>query len=417
MELIILNDPEEQDTFEDENISDIFNFLLPEKKILKQIGQFGMFFNKRVFSGWVKQPSPCCGAASVAGAWNSLLNIDRLDERSLNHLDVLSVYSILFLEKLTKQIVAFERRLGSSIKSLLFVMFQGLANLGKTVVGKKLNQNDILIAVRGIFINKDIHQLKAVKLPLNDIYTTDEPWYALMFELVDLDNKKKVENEKEECEDDIGEEVEIEEKCAKKSLRGQVKTRSWKKDLTNIFHTINAIKNLSKMKPSTANIGNANIIEAVHRLAEMTDFSVKIWSFMGIATAKRGPDFVRITKLDTASEIERQWEAFRSQFCRRNSVVLFHCKNHYALCFAVREWDDCRQVLCALRGQRPSHWYDWAEVRQVLLLWEGYKLLGLSAGEEEDRAELGDYKAELLRRIQEQRLACGEAEAIVEAMH
>jgi hypothetical protein len=68
-------------------------------------------------------------------------------------------------------------------------------------------------------------------------------------------------------------------------------------------------------------------------------------------------------------------------FSRPNHVLLFHLKNHYALIFAFREWFHaeekkyCRQILTARKGQRPTAWIDFAEVRETLLSWEGYKMM------------------------------------------
>lgn len=61
-------------------------------------------------------------------------------------------------------------------------------------------------------------------------------------------------------------------------------------------------------------------------------------------------------------------------------MLLFHLKNHYALIFALREWvteggEHVRQVLTARKGQRPSAWIDFAEMRSTLIGWAGYKLL------------------------------------------
>lgn len=69
---------------------------------------------------------------------------------------------------------------------------------------------------------------------------------------------------------------------------------------------------------------------------------------------------------------------------RSNEVLLFHLKNHYALIFAVREWVDdrtgqcVRQVLTARKGQRPTAWLDFSEVREVMLGWDGYKIIAIS---------------------------------------
>lgn len=62
-------------------------------------------------------------------------------------------------------------------------------------------------------------------------------------------------------------------------------------------------------------------------------------------------------------------------------MLLFHLKNHYALIFAFREWYQHeeqrhhRQILTARKGQRPTAWIDFLEVREVLLSWEGYKIM------------------------------------------
>lgn len=65
-------------------------------------------------------------------------------------------------------------------------------------------------------------------------------------------------------------------------------------------------------------------------------------------------------------------------------MLLFHLKNHYALVFACREWTDdrtgecVRQLLTARRGQRPVVWMDFAEAREVMLGWDGYKMMAVS---------------------------------------
>lgn len=38
-----------------------------------------------------------------------------------------------------------------------------------------------------------------------------------------------------------------------------------------------------------------------------------------------------------------------------------------------------RQILTARKGQRPSAWLDFGEVREVMLGWDGYKIMCVSA--------------------------------------
>ena len=71
----------EMDTEASEDITDVFNFLLPPGTVPPKCSHFGLSYNHKVLDGWVRQPSACCGAASVAGAWNALMNVHRSHEK------------------------------------------------------------------------------------------------------------------------------------------------------------------------------------------------------------------------------------------------------------------------------------------------------------------------------------------------
>ena len=81
----------EHDTIEDEDTINAAEFVLPPMISLSSYLQFGVSFNRSIFEGWVKQPSPCCAAAAVAGAWNSLLRLNRKNVLARSHSDVLEV--------------------------------------------------------------------------------------------------------------------------------------------------------------------------------------------------------------------------------------------------------------------------------------------------------------------------------------
>jgi hypothetical protein len=74
-EKITISEVVEQDTIDNEDISNLFEFLLPSSIIQSSCSQLGIHFNRRIFEGWVKQPSACCGAASVAGNKTIFINI------------------------------------------------------------------------------------------------------------------------------------------------------------------------------------------------------------------------------------------------------------------------------------------------------------------------------------------------------
>jgi hypothetical protein len=104
----------EQDTQDSEDIENIFAFLLPKEVQESQpVANFGLQYNRYIFQGWVKQPSACCGAASVAGAWNALHGYHRNHEKAKTHIDVLDIYRNIMEGKISKRTASFERKLGA----------------------------------------------------------------------------------------------------------------------------------------------------------------------------------------------------------------------------------------------------------------------------------------------------------------
>ena len=121
----------EQDTLESQEIEDVFGFLLPPGTVPKKCSNFGLLYNKKALDGWVRQPSACCGAASIAGAWNALMNAHRADEKALNHITVLQVFRVMMLDMIEKKQKSFERKLGAEIDPLLEAISAGLQDLGR----------------------------------------------------------------------------------------------------------------------------------------------------------------------------------------------------------------------------------------------------------------------------------------------
>jgi hypothetical protein len=134
VEIIEKDTIEEEDQAYQELLQDIVNIAGNEKR-RNQL--FGIFVNKNIFDGWVKQPSPCCAAASVAGAWNSLANINRNHGSALNYLNILDVYKDLFLALIHRKVSSFERLLGAPFLPLLIILEEELLLAGKIIGGKK----------------------------------------------------------------------------------------------------------------------------------------------------------------------------------------------------------------------------------------------------------------------------------------
>lgn len=133
-------DPFEADTGENEEINDLISIIFPQNYI--NFLQFTFSYNKKIFNGWVKQPSPCCAAASLAGALNALGNFHRSDDRALNHLDILYIYECILRRSIEKKKTSFERCLGGSIDELLQLLDAEILQLDqndkkrKKVIGK-----------------------------------------------------------------------------------------------------------------------------------------------------------------------------------------------------------------------------------------------------------------------------------------
>ncbi len=127
----------EQDTQDSEEIPNLLEFLLPNGTLPDNCSMFGVNYNKKIFNGWVKQPSACCGAASVAGAWNCLSGLHRNDPLAVQHNNVLDVYREMFAGIIETKTSSFERKLGSSIALFIEILNYRLEIYGKEIGGKK----------------------------------------------------------------------------------------------------------------------------------------------------------------------------------------------------------------------------------------------------------------------------------------
>lgn len=127
----------EQDSAETEDVQNLMDYVLPGGHLPTHYQQFGFQINRKVFEGWVKQPSPCCGAAAVAGAWNALLSLHRHNPKAINHKSVLEIYKNIFEHMIEKKKLAFERKLGAAIDDLLTDLVERLNSAGKKLGGAK----------------------------------------------------------------------------------------------------------------------------------------------------------------------------------------------------------------------------------------------------------------------------------------
>jgi hypothetical protein len=203
------------------------------------------------------------------------------------------------------------------------------------------------------------------------------------------------------------------------------------------------VEKISAARPSTAPFGNWAVLGALKRLDDRTSGARVVGTLLlgrrsriaaegaaaAVAAAGRRavlPAYLGISRDDDAAAVESQWAHLRAAFLRPNACVVFHLQNHYALVFALREWEEgraeaaaapatveaaeveaaeamddpvkctlseassnrresstgklvawrrVRQLLTSRRGQRPSAWVDFEEARQTMLGWDGYKMM------------------------------------------
>lgn len=478
----------EKDSAETETVQDLVGLLLPPNfsplSTLKSVGDhFSISYSKRALEAWVKQPSPCCAAASAAGAWNASMGFTRTDDRAQSHLTMVPVFSNLLQDQADSIRGRFERLLGAPLQPLLNALEEKLGEEGKTLGGKGdafASRKHVLKVVR-LIVEGYVQERTALKLALKQEATNQEEVsdekavmesevamtesemmgdvFDRMGELFEeekkkLEAKKAAAEEGEEIDEDFEEddedddeegagsreEEELEDKVeeggggaddipsltsvkkrtvkkkGKKSKKKNNGVWNWKKELLDWLHKVGGLEKINALRPSTAPFGNWGVMGALRSLNDMrSDLDVVATLLMGKKSVKsssatatmsaRGvPPYVGLSRDDDEDAITNQWNALRSAFLRPDSCLLFHLKNHYALIFALREWEEpmkeegevsieddgtsvesplpgkrrhvvVRQLLTSRRGQRPSAWVDFSEARQTMLNWDGYKIM------------------------------------------
>eukprot|EP00752_Nemacystus_decipiens_P001290 g1283.t1 len=129
-------EPIEADTEDPEDVPDLNALLLPSGALPLDVERFSVSYSAAVLAGWVKQGSPCCAAASLAGAWNALCGRARGAPGALNSDLVLSAMRAVVEEQVAGMVARFERLLQGSLEPLLRALGEELAAEGKHLGGK-----------------------------------------------------------------------------------------------------------------------------------------------------------------------------------------------------------------------------------------------------------------------------------------
>ena len=199
----------EKDTEDIEEIGDVLGFLLPPGTVSADCLQFSLSYNKRVLDGWVRQPSACCGAASVASAWNALAHLHRNAPTALTHSSVLCVYRAMFVSMICRKTASFERKLGSgtgSLLPLLEALREGLAAKGRSIGGKRATcgtKKHVSTVLKALARERHIATLRADPVPETDLAVVRPDAIGALVDLyllegVDLSRPTKAKALKEE---------------------------------------------------------------------------------------------------------------------------------------------------------------------------------------------------------------------------
>mmetsp|Transcript_128952 Transcript_128952/g.223720 ORF Transcript_128952/g.223720 Transcript_128952/m.223720 type:complete len:667 (+) Transcript_128952:51-2051(+) len=140
------NEVIERDTEDTEDVPNLSELLLPphlgarspdgNPTLPVRVDKFSVSYSMQALMGWVKQPSPCCAAASVAGAWNAIFALNRKDPLALDHKEVLTIYRGMISKQVTSKVASFERQLGAQIEPLLKELSERLEARGTPLGGK-----------------------------------------------------------------------------------------------------------------------------------------------------------------------------------------------------------------------------------------------------------------------------------------
>jgi hypothetical protein len=222
----------------------------------------------------------------------------------------------------------------------------------------------------------------------------------------------------------------------------------WKSAFLDLHRKIIGLQKLKSSRPNTAPIGNWGLISALEYLheeglIESTNAALpKVYPLMGkgkriqtnnhrpikkansssstasskaakgkkafssssLSSSSTSSSVELVTSSDTKDEITAQWNRLLAHFNDQQTALIFHLKNHYALIFAMREWavmdpvtsrvEVTREILTARRGQRPSVWISFTEVREIVMSWEGYKILAVTQDKRRKSEVSGDQEVD-----------------------
>ena len=375
--------------------------------------------------GWVEQPSPCCAAASIAGAFNALQRIKSADDpRAIRPDRVLPILQQLITAELHDKKATCARAINlpgakgiEPLGLLMKCVEKYQQRKGRPLTGRKENSvsaKELRHALREI-----VHAGPAdaeCRALCSNVSERDELalWQRLRWSsdhLPDTTGGAKyhsnigvlrpapIQRRRIVCGDSNNQ-------CSSHTADTTTTTTAppppssayayapaaaspnelpplrGEDALLKLSHAyVGWCKIIDANLPSTSAVGNTHILQTAQTLTSELELPVRGRRFCSLkekTTPSDGYADLPVEEYDTPDQIESQWRRLWSAFEEADSVLLFHFFNHYALGYAMREWRDSttgelqREILTAKPAQRPCRWLPWNELRRWLLQWQGY---------------------------------------------
>lgn len=320
-------------------------------------------FSRPLLEGWQPQPSSCCAAASVAGAFNALFDLGRNHPKSASIAEVAELMA-KFCDRLNDQQ---QRRIESSLELQAGAFDAVVSALDAELLtrGMKWTTPPGPEAVTSVTALGVLRELLIAWRPARTSETAigsdDAPFVALRSALLGLKHGEDASEER------------LKE-------TGSSTSPDLDKQLCEFFQKRRASHRLRAEMHLTFDIGTWGIYPAVADLSSSRGCdTMQAQTLLGRrATKTRCDDFLPVEECDSAEFIDLQWAALKRAFSRPHTVLLFHLTKHYALIYAWREWlpeasggsspvARRRQILTARKGQEPTAWMDFEEVRSIIL--------------------------------------------------
>lgn len=404
----------------------------PRGDDLSQRRQWAGGFNRALLRGWVKQPSPCCGAASTAGAINALWDRPLGSEGRVGVREVAELMAQSCDRQFHRLRTKLEGRLGladGALDDFLVALDERIGEMGlswtagtgpraltkkgamkvvREVLATSTPQGEALVDPVAEWTSNAAQRQASPAAPLGEDAAADagvvgnddrvlvaggrqdaSVFGALRKVLVSTRHGASSKDAGKEADSSGAEGLEDADPSSFVATVDLGSSAGFAQQFEEMLHRRKGAMRLRAAKPNTAAVGSAGIKLAAEQLVASRGMgSVDVRTLLARCGSARAQAL--LSSQDDAAKVEQQWSLLKSAFGRPNSVLLFHLTNHYALVFAWREWCEVpapgsgdgqgtetvrRQILTARKAQRPSAWIDFEEVRRIIIGWNGYNVL------------------------------------------